>query len=1086
MSLRKKLILLFVFALAVLNFSAAFANDGYFKVLYGSNTERFDESADPKIKLTSNVGHARVIENFDGEHKNVINLGVASGDANAKNDTSQINISNTGDLNKNVCFEFDIMTGTDSLPTAKRLTLIKRNSSTSQPKLFEADGSKFYSGGNTYAYTPGNWYTVIVNADMENGLYGVSVKDNEGNVTVISENVSQTLSVSSWRFYGTVNKTDYHEFYLDNFKFYKYEKKPDGYTDPKAVIEAESFEKYLGESIDFTLNAEGTQIESASVYVNGEHYADYTSFPASVSINCETFGEYTVTAEVKNVYGITGSDEKTFTVKENNPPSVVFDGISGSVTFKENGEMKLSVTALDDAGIAKLELYVDGKLVSETDKSTMSFDFASLNPEYGKYSVRCIAYDIYNLSSEAEISVIIQPDGYIEPTVEISAESLEAVCGAEAVFTFRAQTNHFECVDIFVDGQLYKTFDQKELTFGIKRLSEGKCAVKAVVKDTLGKEGSASAYVVFKLPEGYIAPSVDVTCEKDSVKLGETLKAAILCAGTHYESTDVYINGSLYKTFEQENFSVLYTPQKSGSVSIKAVITDIFGKTAQSELKFTVAENDKPKVLFDKISDGGYIGFSYYENKNMSVSASDSDKIEKIEIYADGVLKKTFASDAAEFDFESLETGLGKCSLKAVAYDIYGLSGETSVTVEVTNLSKELKIQNSDFESGVSFTVNRGHAYAGEYDESHGKSIIIGMAEGDGDPKADYSSVNISSGGYNHTEFTFDICVDKKPSGTGLTLAVRTVDSGNVKIPIIFYVNGANFVSGGKSFSYEIGKWYTVAVDVNFAAKVFGTTVYDGANEIPLAKNSVLDAGTFSSWRFYTGTNKADYCEFALDNFKFYEIVSAPCVKSVGYDDKTQADIIPVTAKTINVMLDGSLVADDINSENVSLFAGGEKTELEKVRYDTSENKIMLVLNESLAADENYTVVIGKNVRISLVRVLGADIRASFKTGSSDVKFSNTDLKIKKDNTGVLTFDAENLLKNGEEYAKVPVCVIVTLWDKDKRFEKTFAKDFVISEAKETFSLDIDADVRKTAEIYFADSFENLNIYDKTVINYSD
>lgn len=1084
MNLYKKILVFFALALTVFGTFAADAEGDVLKVMYSSTAERFDNSSNPKIDLTSNVGHARVIENFDDEHGNVLNLGVAEGDANAKNDTSQINISNTGDKNKNVCFEFDIFVDGQNLPAGKRLSLIKRNSSTSQPKLFEVDGSKFYSGGNTYNYTPGKWYTVIVNVDMENSLYGVSVNDGES-ITVISENVSQEFSVSTWRFFGTTNKTNYHEFYLDNFKFYKFIEKPDGYEEPSAQIEAQSYEKYYGENIDFTLDVSGTDISSAEVYINDEFYADYESFPAAVSYTPSESGQYTVKAVVKNTYGITGETEKTFTVNSNEPPSVTFDGMSGEVVFEEKDDKTISVTASDDYGIAKLELYVNGNLANTVNGNKMTFDLSALGLECGKYEAECIAYDIYNLTASEKLNITLWPDGYVVPSVKLSAKSKTAVCGEKAEFTVKAESNHFNGVDVFVNDELYKSYTEKEFTFDIIKFAEGDYKIKAVVKDILGKEAQAETEITYSLPSGYIPPSVSITAENTALKLGETIKANVLCEGTHYQSVDVFVDGELKDNYEQESFNVFYTPKKTGTCIIKAVITDLFGKTDQKELKFTIADNDAPTVSFDGISDGGHISFSYDLPKAIKVSAADSDQIDRIEIYVDGVLKKTHKGDSLEFDFDQFDMGLGGFVITAVAYDAYGLDGKTTAAVEITNSLKELKIENTEFDTGVSFTVKRGHALVGVAAPQHGKSILIGMAETDSDPEANYSSVNITSGGYNQTEFVFDMCVIKKPSGKGLTFAARTVDNGTVKIPEIFTVNDANFVSGGGKFAYEVGKWYTVSIEVNFSKKIFSTIVYDGESKAVLASGSTGDFGTFSNWRFYTSTNKTDYCEFALDNFKFYEIISAPGIESVGYDDKISSDIIPTFAKSINITLNGSLEAQDINIENVRLLRSKEQVYLEKVQYDRSANKIILILKDALISDADYSVVIDKNVRISQSRTLGADIKANFKTGYSNIQISGINWKIKKDNSANLTFDAKNLSKIGEsEYQKTPISVIVTLWNGDGRFVKTCAKDFSLSEAEKSFSFDVSDAAGLNAEIYFANNLNDLNIYEKNIQNY--
>ena len=519
----------------------------YLKILYASDGERFDDSASPKTTFAVQTGHSQRLK-LDGEHGYVANIGKIATDPVVSGQVSRIDIDTTDDTNTHIVFEFDFCVA--KAPASTRLYMIKRNSGSSQPKLFSFDATYFYSGTNlekSFAYEVGKWYTISVETNLDKDYYSLSVIDGE-NVTPLATNVSETLDVASMRFAETsASHTDYFDVYIDNIRYYKMIEKPEGYIAPDVSITAEKSQYYYGETVNLTVSPQGTQLESTTVYVNDEEVGTYTDSSVNIPYTPAEPGTYTVKAVTKNTYGIEESKEISVTVNPNEAPGVSFVGIDSSVDFEESDDMILTAQADDDNGISKIELYVEGELKKTASAATLSYDFAQLQLDYGTYEVEAKAYDLCNLSASKKISVTLKPDGYILPTVTVSADSYSAVCGETVSLEVTADGSHFEKVDVYVDDTLYQSYTDKEFTVDISKLLDGDYKVKAVVKDTIGKETVDEKTVTFNLPDGYSSPTVSVSASQTNHKLGETAVATVTSGGTHWSLVEVYINGELYK-----------------------------------------------------------------------------------------------------------------------------------------------------------------------------------------------------------------------------------------------------------------------------------------------------------------------------------------------------------------------------------------------------------------------------------------------------------------------------------------------------------------------------------------------------------
>ena len=129
-------------------------------------------------------------------------------------------------------------------------------------------------------------------------------------------------------------------------------------------------------------------------------------------------------------------------------------------------------------------------------------------------------------------------------------------------------------------------------------------------------------------------------------------------------------------------YSVVLPNPTPGAHTLTAKATDNSGGENTAGVTIHVAANAPPAVAITSPGEGA--SFAYAASIPISVSASDSDgRVEKVEIYDGSTLLGTFSS--APYNVTLTQAATGRHILTAKAYDNYGLTIASSVTVNVAD-----------------------------------------------------------------------------------------------------------------------------------------------------------------------------------------------------------------------------------------------------------------------------------------------------------------------------------------------------------------------------------------------------------------
>jgi thermitase len=178
-------------------------------------------------------------------------------------------------------------------------------------------------------------------------------------------------------------------------------------TPPTATITSPATGSTLTGTVTVAVAAsDNTTVARVDLYIDGAFYGSDTTSPYGFAWNTSTTtnGPHTVTANAVDGAGNVGTSA-TVTVTVNNLLDTTAPTVAITSTSMSNNKLFVSVSATDNVAVAKVELYVDGKLVGTKTAApyTYAVNLNSLAP--GTHTVQAKAYDnVGNTSLSAPVS----------------------------------------------------------------------------------------------------------------------------------------------------------------------------------------------------------------------------------------------------------------------------------------------------------------------------------------------------------------------------------------------------------------------------------------------------------------------------------------------------------------------------------------------------------------------------------------------------------------------------------------------------------------------------------------------------------
>lgn len=185
-------------------------------------------------------------------------------------------------------------------------------------------------------------------------------------------------------------------------------------------------------------------------------------------------------------------------------------------------------------------------------------------------------------------------------------------------------------------------------------------------------------------PDTTVPTAAIIAPSANSIVSAAVAVTATATDNTAVASVELYIDNSLFETSYSEPYVFAWdtTRNTDGSHALKVVAKDLAGNQKTSTLVTVTVQNaaadtTTPVVTITSPTSGAAIGSAVIIN----ATATDNDKVSKMEIYVDGKLMTTSTTASVSYRWNSKKASVGTHIIMVNAYDASGNKGTASVSV---------------------------------------------------------------------------------------------------------------------------------------------------------------------------------------------------------------------------------------------------------------------------------------------------------------------------------------------------------------------------------------------------------------------
>jgi len=267
-------------------------------------------------------------------------------------------------------------------------------------------------------------------------------------------------------------------------------------------------------------------------------------------------------------------------------PSVAITSPQNDTTV--NGSLTVNVSAADEGSVDRVELYVDGKLLSSDTASPYTFVWDTYGYANSDHELMAVAYDTAGNDGRSSITTVNvsneSADDTKAPLVAItSIQGGALVSGGITVDVSATDEGGVVLVELYLDGVLLGEDITSPYAFfwDTTAYANGTYELVAMADDTAGNQGASEAInvsvdnVIFEDTE---APVVTITSPGDDASIGnrETVQASA-SDDSGINRMEFFLDGELkavkYKNELSWNWNTRKLPKGAYTLSVKAFDT---------------------------------------------------------------------------------------------------------------------------------------------------------------------------------------------------------------------------------------------------------------------------------------------------------------------------------------------------------------------------------------------------------------------------------------------------------------------------------------------------------------------------------
>ena len=368
-------------------------------------------------------------------------------------------------------------------------------------------------------------------------------------------------------------------------------------------------------------------------------------------------GSNTIKVIVYDTSGQTGYDQVAIRVKADEPPTITLYLPSNNTALKQGQNLLVSAEVQDDAGLSKIEVWLDkigGTLLdSITNPSNPYMYHETFNTSSwttGPHRIYMVVYDTAGqLSSTYTTIEVTRPKSHLNVHLVSPHGGQHFTRGDSIPVSVSASDDMgIAYVELYLDGTLVKNWTSTPYEYTIiQNLSVGEHTLKAVAVDTAGQKNETTITFYVDQPEVDNPPTIQITNKQEltsktfvkgedvvvKVSAGDDkgiTKINVQVNGnqiyTYPFNGDTHINGSL--TIESYYLN-------TGSNTIRVIVYDTAGHTGYDEVIIHVEADEPPTITVYTPSNGTILK----QGQDLLVSAKIQDDagLSKIEVWLDKI-----------------------------------------------------------------------------------------------------------------------------------------------------------------------------------------------------------------------------------------------------------------------------------------------------------------------------------------------------------------------------------------------------------------------------------------------------------------
>jgi hypothetical protein len=453
-----------------------------------------------------------------------------------------------------------------------------------------------------------------------------------------------------------------------------------------------------GVSVSATDNVGVTKIEW---YLDGALAGSSPTASATFSWDTTTAvnGSHTLQSKAYDAAGNVGSSANVNVTVQNDttpPAAQITVPLNGVVVV---GTTAVNVSASDNVGVSKVELYLDGAFAASSTSASPSFSWNTTSSTNGPHVLKAKAYDAAgNIGSSVAVTVTVQNPvlDTTPPAAQIiSPVSGATVSGVNSVNVSATDNVGVVKVEWYLDGALAASSTNPSPAFSWDTTSStnGTHTVKAKAYDAAGNTGtstSASVTVQNPVPDT-TPPSVTVTAPSDGTTVSGMISVNVNASdNVGVTKVEWYVDGFLAGSTATlpASFSWKTTGATNGTHTVQAKAYDAAGNVGVSSLVTVTVQNALKAPPASQITSPNAGTTISTRNTKVYVAATDGVGVTRVDLLVDGTLYSSNVDSSptttwnTTFSLNTSKLAKGSHTLQSIAYDAAGYTGgSTPITV---------------------------------------------------------------------------------------------------------------------------------------------------------------------------------------------------------------------------------------------------------------------------------------------------------------------------------------------------------------------------------------------------------------------